>query len=373
MAPYWNERFGNPHSSDHIVGWRAAEVVQASAWSVGRLIGADPDEVIFTSGATESNNLALLGAARQAPTNRRRILVSAIEHKCVLAAGRVLREYDGFSVETVPVDSVGLVDVEALADMLDENVLLASVMAVNNEVGSIQDVPRIARLLKHYDVLFHCDAAQAPCGTDISELSLHADLVSLSSHKMYGPPGIGVLFIGRDIQERIGPIIHGGGQQAGFRSGTVPLPLCVGLGEAANLLGIFEGPQERGRIAHLRDSFLASLQHNALPIVLNGPNSNRRHPGNANLQFTGLDGQEILSRLQPNVAASTGSACTSGIPEPSHVLRAMGLTFKQANASIRFSFGRFTNDSDVVEATRYVLTAIHSTLDGLRHDDSNDR
>ena len=217
MAPYWGKSFGNPHSSDHVVGWRANRAVQEAASSIAALIGADADEVTFTSGATESNNLALLGLARRAPAGRRRILASAIEHKCVLGAARVLSEREGFTVEVIPVDREGFVDFNALEERIDGSVLLLSVMAVNNEIGTIQDIPRIAKPLAPHGILFHCDAAQAPCATDVSDLAMHADLISLSGHKMYGPQGIGALYLRRDLKESIEPLIYGGGQQE-FRS-----------------------------------------------------------------------------------------------------------------------------------------------------------
>ena len=358
MVPYWNELFGNPHSSDHVVGWRSAEAVRDAASSVGALIGADADEVIFTSGATEANNLALIGLARRAPPERRRLLVSAIEHKCVLAAARSLKEREGFTVETIPVDGEGFVDLEALAAMVDETVLVASVMAVNNEIGTIQDLPRIATLLRAHDVLFHCDAAQAPCAMDVGDLALHTDLISLSGHKAYGPQGIGALYIRRDIQERVEPIIYGGGQQAGLRSGTVPVPLCVGMAAAAEIVGSAEGVGERRRIGQQRDWFVEVVKGSSHPLVVNGPMGNLRHPGNANLRFDGLAAQDILGALQPRVAASTGAACTSGIPEPSHVLRALGLSAEQADSSIRLSFGRFTTDAEIERAAHLVVKAL---------------
>ena len=360
MAPYWNELFGNPHSSDHVVGWRSAEAVRDAASSVGALIGADPDEIIFTSGATEANNLAILGLARRAPPERRRILVSAIEHKCVLAAARSLEEREGFTVETIPVDGEGFVDLAALEAMVDETVLATSVMAVNNEIGTIQDLPRIATLLREHDVLFHCDAAQAPCAMDVGDLALYADLVSLSGHKAYGPQGIGALYIRRDIHERLEPIIYGGGQQEGLRSGTVPVPLCVGMAAAVEIIRTPEAVPERRRVAQQRDSFVEMLQAGPLQMATNGPVGGRRHPGNANLRFDGLAAQDILGALQPRVAASTGAACTSGVAEPSHVLRAVGLSAEQADSSIRFSFGRFTTAEEIRDIAHIVIETLES-------------
>ena len=360
MAPYWGELFGNAHSSDHVIGWQADKAVREAAASIAALIGADPDEIIFTSGATESNNLALLGLARRAPTGRRRILVSAIEHKCVVAAARRLSVREGFTVETVPVDSEGFVDLSALEKCLDRNVLAVSAMAVNNEVGTIQDIPRIAALLAPHGIVLHCDAAQAPCAMDVSDLAVHTDMVSLSGHKMYGPQGIGALYIRRDLQDRIEPLIYGGGQQAGLRSGTVPMPLCVGMGAAAELLAGHAAFEERTRVACQRDSFVRRLQCGNASLAVNGSIGNRRHPGNSNVRFDGFDAQDILGALQPRLAASTGAACASGIPEPSHVLGALGLTETQSKASIRFSFGRFTTDGDIEAAARFVLEALNS-------------
>ncbi len=358
MAPYWSESFGNPHSDDHVVGWRAAESLRQAASSIASLIGGDPDELVFTSGATEANNLALLGLGRRAPPSRRRILVSAIEHKCVLAAARSLQEREGFTVGVIPVDGEGFVRLDAIEDMLDDSVLVASVMAVNNEVGTIQDVQRISGLLRSRGVLFHCDAAQAICAMDISALATHADLVSLSGHKMYGPKGIGTLYARREHHDRIEPLIYGGGQQGGLRSGTVPVPLCVGMAAAADILRSEEGALERERVSRLRDSFVQGLLGSPAALEMNGPAGTQRHPGNANVRFGGLDAQDILGALQPRLAASTGAACASGIPEPSHVLRALGLSEAEARSSVRFSFGRFTTSGEAEAAGELVRNVI---------------
>ena len=362
MLPFWGESFGNPHSNDHVVGWKAAEAVRDSLTSVAALIGSDPDEIVFTSGATEANNLALFGLARRTPKSRRRILVSAIEHKCVLAAARALEEREGFTVETIPVDRDGFVDLDVLEKMLDDSVLAVSVMAVNNEVGTIQDLSEIAGLLAPHGVVFHCDAAQAPCAMDTTHLAEYADLISLSGHKVYGPQGIGALYIRRELHSGIEPIIYGGGQQNGLRSGTVPVPLCVGMSAAAEIV-LAEGHCERPKVAELRDLFVNLLSDSGFPVGINGPGWKWRHPGNANLRFDSFAAQDILGSVQPRLAASTGAACTSGIPEPSHVLSAMGLSESEADSSVRVSFGRFTSNLEVREAATVVTMALQSLVE----------
>ena len=321
------------------------------------MIGSYDDEITFTSGATEANNLALLGLARHDANTRRRILVSAIEHKCVLGAARELSMNEGFTVESISVDSDGYLDLAELEERIANDVLLVSVMAVNNEVGTIQDIKAIFEIVNTYGALFHCDAAQAPCTMDLDNSANFADLISLSGHKMYGPQGIGALFIRRGIHDRIEPLFYGGGQQDGLRSGTVPLPLCVGMAAAAELI-VAEGGEERNRIARQRNLFIALLKEAGLIIEVNGPSTDHRHPGNANIRFEGYDARDIIASLQPNLAASTGAACSSGIPEPSHVLMALGLTAEQSEASIRFSFGRFSTDDEVKKAATLVATAV---------------
>ncbi len=357
MAPFWGESFGNPHSSDHAVGWHAESAVREAAGTIATMIGSDDDEITFTSGATEANNLALLGLARHTTGTRRRILVSEIEHKCVLGAARELSTNEGIIVETISVDSDGYLDLSELKARIAEDVLLVSVMAVNNEVGTIQDIQSISEIVKSYGALFHCDAAQAPCAMNLEDLSNFADLISLSSHKMYGPQGIGALFIRRGVHDRIEPLFYGGGQQDGLRSGTVPLPLCVGMAAASEII-VADGEEERIRIACQRDLFIALLKEADLHIEINGPVTGHRHPGNANIRFDGFDARDIIASLQPKLAASTGAACSSGIPEPSHVLRALGLTAEQSDASIRFSFGRFTTDYEIEKATEMVGNAL---------------
>ena len=351
MIPHFRDSFANPHSSDHSLGWEASQVVADAAARVARLIGTDADEITFTSGATESNNMALLGLGRRAADgNRRRILISDIEHKCVLDVGRVLQEQHGFTIELMPVNHEGFIEMSALEDALDDDVLAVSVMAVNNEIGTIQDLEKISEIVRRHGAVFHCDAAQAPVAINTESLSEYADMLSLSSHKMYGPKGIGIVYISRELQDKIEPLIYGGGQQNGLRSGTVPVPLCVGMGAAADMLTSDDTEPKRVQLRHRRDAFVKGLDGLTWPVAVNGPEGQSRHPGNANVRFAGFSAPDILSALQPHLAASTGSACTSGIPEPSHVLRAIGLNGDESESSIRFSLGFDTSDKDIKEA-----------------------
>lgn len=364
MKPWYEELCGNPHSSDHVLGWRAKEAIDIAAKHVAGLIGADPDEIVFTSGATEANNLALLGLAHCAlQGNRRRILAGATEHKCVLAALRALEERYGFLIELIPVDACGFTDLNWLESRLGDDVLCVSVMAVNNEIGTIQDLAAIAAMIEKHGIIFHSDCAQASLACDLSHLSAIVDMVSLSAHKMYGPQGIGALYVRRELHNSLEPLIYGGGQQGNLRSGTLPTALCVGMGVAAKLVRE-EAATERQTTSRQRDAFVARLQNLSWTIAINGPMPSQRHPGNANLRFEGFDAHDILLALQPKLAASTGSACTSGMPESSHVLRSVGLSEKEARSSIRFSIGRFTEDTEVQEAATLleeVLSDLNTT------------
>lgn len=359
MSPFFRETFGNPHSVDHVIGWESSKALETSTADIARLINADPDEIIYTSGATEANNLAILGLGFQnGGGQRKRILVSAIEHKSVLASASVLRDRFGFQVETVPVNSEGLVSVNTLQELLDEKVLVVSVMAVNNEIGTIQDVQGLSVATRNVGAIFHTDAAQSPLAMRIGDMAIDADLVSLSGHKMNGPPGIGVLYARRDIQSSLFPLIHGGGQQNGLRSGTVPLPLCVGMGAAAEWLCREDSDSVRTNLRLKKNRFVEKLLKLPWHITVNGPIEGRRHPGNTNICFHGFSAHDILDTLQPTLAASTGSACTSGMPTPSHVLRAIGLTGEEAESSIRFSLGAETSEDDINRAIEFLARAL---------------
>lgn len=357
MEPLFRVDVGNPHSVDHAAGWAAHRAIDTASAVIAKLIGADADEIVFTSGATEANNLAMLGFAARAPINRRRLLVSAIEHKCVLAAGRAAASRYGLTLETIPVSTDGVVDLDAFAALIGDDVLSVAVMAVNNEIGTIQPLNQIGRLCAENGVIFHCDAAQAPLAMRLDVHELNIGSLSLSAHKVYGPKGIGVAFLRRDLQNQIEPLIYGGGQQRNLRSGTLPTPLCVGFGAAVSLLQENDWKAESERIRTMRDQLEEKLCALGTFVKVNAAGV-ARHPGNLNIRFEGYDAEDILAAVQPNLAASTGSACTSGIPEPSHVLRAIALSAAQADASIRFSLGRFTVEDDIEIATRLVRDAL---------------
>jgi len=246
------------------------------------------------------------------------------------------------------------VETSTLEDSLDDDVFLVSIMAVNNEIGTIQEIESLSRIVKSYGALFHCDAAQAPVAIDLGSFAEYVDTISLSAHKMYGPKGIGAVYVARELQDRIEPLIYGGGQQNGLRSGTVPVPLCVGMGAAADMLADEAADEQRKELGSKRDRFVAGLNRLVWPITVNGPEGKARHPGNANIRFTGFAAHDIMATLQPHLAASTGSACTTGIPEPSHVLKAIGLTSDEAESSIRFSPGFATSDDDIDEAVNRI-------------------
>lgn len=253
MQPYWSAVYGNPHSADHAFGWKADAAVEAARAEIAGLIGADPDEIVFTSGATEANNLAILGITRGAPPPRRRIVISAIEHKCVIAAARAAA-HEGYAVTVVPVGADGIIDVGAISATLDDQVAIVSVMTVNNEIGTIQPIEQIGELCRSRGIIFHTDAAQALSFLEIDVDKFNVDLMSLSAHKIYGPKGIGALYVRRDSKIRPKPIIHGGGQELGLRSGTVPTPLCVGFGEACRIIRMEEGSMN-APLSDMRDNF----------------------------------------------------------------------------------------------------------------------
>jgi cysteine desulfurase len=359
MLPFFTEDYGNPQSESHAYGRVAAEAVEEARRDIAALINADPREVYFTSGATESNNLAIKGAVRFARSYplggqvRDHIITLPTEHKCVLESCKAL-EREGFAVTYLPVEPDGLVSPTALEAAITERTLLVSVMAAHNEIGVIQPLAEIGALCRSKGVLFHSDAAQAFGKIPLDVVTMRIDLLSISGHKIYGPKGIGALYVRRRPRVRLLPLIDGGGQERGLRSGTVPTPLCVGLGRAAAIAGA-EITEETQRLRRLRDRLLANLTRRIPGLRLNG-NAEARLPGSLNLGFSGISAQELIEAC-PTIAISTGSACTSAAVEPSYVLRALGLPDALANSAIRIGLGRFTTPAEVDFAADVLVDA----------------
>jgi cysteine desulfurase len=370
MRPWWEENFANPGSVEHVMGRAAEDAVEQARAHIAELIGAEPREIILTSGATEANNLAIKGAARFAAANpppratgpdRRRIVTLATEHKCVLESVRDLAA-EGFEPVILPVGPDGLLHPDTLREHLDDRTLLVSVMAVNNEIGVIQDLLAIGALAKEAGALFHTDAAQAAGRIPLDVAEIRADLVSLSAHKMYGPKGIGALYVRRRPRVRLAPLFSGGGQERGLRSGTLPAPLVVGFGEAARIAAI-EGMLDTGRIAGQRDRFLAALRAAIPGLALNADGA-PRVAGNASVVFPGGVSAQAIMEAAPGVCVSTGSACSSAEVEPSTVLRAIGLDEARARATLRIGIGRFTSPADVDQAAAMLAEAWARAVSG---------
>jgi cysteine desulfurase len=366
MLPYFTEQFGNPHSESHVYGHNAMAAIETARGEVARLIGADPREIVFTSGATESNNLALKGAARFTRAHpvgdkvRDHLITLTTEHKCVLESAAAL-EREGFAVTYLPVEPRGLVSLDKLATAITDRTLLVSVMAAHNEIGVIQPLAEIGALCRSRGVLFHTDAAQAFGKIPLDVEPMRIDLMSISGHKIYGPKGIGALYIRRRPRVRLLPLIDGGGQERGLRSGTLPTPLCVGLGRAAALARAEMG-EEAQRLSQLRDRLYANLRRRVPDLQLNG-DLEHRLPGSLNLSFPGVTASALIEAC-PSVAMSTGSACTSASVEPSYVLRALGLSDERANASIRLGLGRFNAAAEVDFAAEAIAAAVYRLRNG---------
>lgn len=350
-----DEYIANPHASEHASGWAAAAAVEAARDSVAKALSADPNEVIFTSGATEANNMVLLGMAPP-QGRRRRVVISAIEHKAVIGPARELARR-GLEVVTIGVTPDGVVDTDALERAVDEDTLLVSLMLVNNEIGTVQPIERAAAACSQAGALLHVDAAQALGWMRLDADALGADLISLSGHKMGGPKGIGALFVRRGVGEQLQPLMHGGEQEDGLRPGTLPTPLCSAFGTACDHLpdeAEVAAWRERSRKLEAR---LLALWPGAW---VNGAAA-ARHPGSSSVTFPGLEADQLVARMQPTVAVARGSACTSGMPEPSHVLSAIGLTPQLCDATVRVSVGRFTSDQEIEEALSVFEVALSRT------------
>ena len=357
MLPYLTDLFGNPASRSHAYGWAAEEAVEIAREQVAALIGADPREIVWTSGATESNNLAIKGVARFHQGKGRHLVTLKTEHKAVLDPMREL-EREGFEVSVLDVQGDGLLDLDVLKAALRPDTVLVSVMLVNNEIGVIQDVAAIGALCRSRGILLHVDAAQASGKVAIDLGRLPVDLMSLSAHKTYGPKGVGALYVRRKPRVRIEALIHGGGHERGMRSGTLPTHQIVGMGEAYRLCR--EGMDaENDRIRGLRDRLLAGLQ--TIPETRVNGSLAQRVPHNLNISFQFVEGESLLMGMK-GIAVSSGSACTSASLEPSYVLRALGLSDEVAHSSIRFSIGRFTTAAEVDAA----IEQVKHTVERLR-------
>jgi cysteine desulfurase len=353
MIPYLTEHYGNPASRSHALGWKAEEAVEAAREQVAALVRCDAKELVWTSGATESINLALKGAAEFYKTRGKHLITVKTEHKATLDTMREL-ERRGFEVTYLDVDSEGMVDLGKLEAALRKDTILVSVMFVNNEIGVVQDIPAVGELCRKRGILFHVDAAQATGKCDIDLQALKVDLMSFSAHKTYGPKGVGALFIRRKPRVRLEAQMHGGGHERGFRSGTLPTHQIVGMGEAFRLARL-EMATERERIRALRDKLHAGL--NQIEEVFVNGDMTRRVPHNLNVSFNFVEGESLIMAVK-DIAVSSGSACTSASLEPSYVLRALGRSDELAHSSIRFTLGRFTTEEEVDYAVDHIRTKV---------------
>lgn len=348
MLPYFTEQFGNPHSRSHFYGWESESAVEQARGQIARLIGADPKEIILTSGATESNNMAVKGVANFYKEKKRHVVTTQTEHKCVLDSCRHLQE-QGFEVTYLPVKSNGLVDLEDVKKALRPDTALITIMMVNNEIGVIQPIEEISKLCKEKKVYLHTDAAQAVGKVPIDVNKMGIDLMSISGHKIYGPKGIGALYVRRRPRVRMEPQMNGGGQERGLRSGTVPTPLVVGFGKACEV-AMEEMESDRAHVKRLGQRLKDGIMHRLKSVVLNGPEDiAHRYAGNVNLSFACVEGESLIMGLK-DIAISSGSACTSASLEPSYVLRALGVDEEMAHTSLRFGIGRFTTEEEIDRA-----------------------
>lgn len=343
MMPYLTEQFGNPHSRTHAYGWEAESATEGARAEVAKLIGADPKEIIFTSGATEANNIAIKGVARFYTPKKNHIITTQTEHKCVLDSCRQLEE-EGYKVTYLPVQKNGVIDLTALEAAITPETVLISIMTVNNEIGVVQPLKEIGDICRKHGAFFHTDAAQAVGKIPLDVNALNIDLLSISGHKIYGPKGIGALYVRRRPRVRIHPLQTGGGQERGIRSGTVPTPMVVGLGAACRVAAE-EMEYDAKHIKKLSDMLVKGITSQVPHVIRNG-DPERGYPGCINLSFAHVEGESLLMALK-NIALSSGSACTSASLEPSYVLRALGADDALAHSSIRFGLGRFTTEEEV--------------------------
>lgn len=356
MRPYLDALFGNPHSRNHSYGWQAEEAVEEARQHIAEVINASAKDVIFTSGATEANNIAIQGVARfYKNETKNHIITVQTEHKCVLDTCRHL-ELEGFSVTYLPVNEHGIINIDVLSAAMTDRTILVSVMAVNNEIGVIQPLKEIGTLCRSKGIFFHCDAAQGFGKIPLDVDDLNIDLMSISGHKIYGPKGIGALYVRRRPRVRLKPLFYGGGQERGMRSGTLPTPLCVGLGEAARIAKL-DMEKDAVHVEHLFNRLYQGLQSRLENIILNG-DLQKRYKGNLNISFAFVEGEGLMMGIK-DLAVSSGSACTSASLEPSYVLHALGVSEDMAHTSIRFGMGRFTTEQEVDQAIESVVKAVN--------------
>lgn len=361
MMPYLHEKFGNPHSRNHLYGWETEDAIEHAREIIANFIGANSKDIIFTSGATESNNLALKGVLEfYRKSGKNHLIVSPIEHKCVLSSAYYLEE-QGIELTVLPIGQSGVIDPEDVRKAIKPNTALVSVMTVNNEIGTIQPVAEIGKICRENGVFFHTDAAQAIGKMPLNVDECNIDLMSISSHKCYGPKGIGVLYVRRKPRVRVVPLIHGGGQERGLRSGTLPAFLCVGFGKAIEILAN-QMQDDIAYVSKLSKMFQDKLFGSLRCIQLNGDAEKRVH-GNLNISFAGVEGESLLMGLNKDIAVSSGSACTSASLESSYVLQSIGLEDELAHTSIRFGIGRFTTEQDIEIATAKIVSVVNRLRD----------
>ena len=354
MLPYFGEIYGNPHSRNHSFGWEAEQAVEVARENVANIIGANPKEIIFTSGATESNNLAIKGLADFYGDKKNHIITCVTEHKCVLESCRLLSER-GFEVSYLQVNKDGLINLKDLESKINEKTLLVSIMGVHNEIGVIQPLKEIGDICRKNSVFFHTDCAQAIGKIKIDVDEMNIDLLSISGHKIYAPKGVGALYVRRKPRVRISAMMSGGGQERGMRSGTLSPALCVGLGEACRICAE-EIDEESQRIKKLKDILLEGIQSECEDIFINGSETSRV-PGNVNLSFAYVEGESLMMGIK-NLAVSSGSACTSASLEPSYVLKALGVSEELAHTSLRIGIGRYTSEKDVRDAVKVIVNEV---------------
>jgi cysteine desulfurase len=357
MMPFLTKEFGNPHSANHVFGWDANWAVQDAREKVAKIINADPKEIIFTSGATESNNLAIKGIAGFYGDKKNHIITVATEHKCVLESFRYL-ERKGFKVTYLPVQKNGLINLANLRKAITNKTLLVSVMGANNEIGVIQPLAEIGKICHKHDTFFHSDCAQAFGKIPLDVNTMNIDLMSISGHKIYGPKGVGALYVRTKPRVRLEPLFSGGGQERGLRSGTVSPALVVGLGKASELM-VAEMKSETKRLKKLSDLFYNEIMK-IEKVYLNGDRE-KRLVNNLNFSFAGIEGESLMIGIK-EIAVSSGSACTSDSLEPSYVIKALGTDDEIAHSSLRFSFGKFTTEEEI----KYVLKKINKEVVRLR-------